>query len=401
MSKKLLQPEQVKDWLVRRYNNQHHTWLEGGGEWPLRVALGVPTERDFTSDPAAVRGWVEAWSAWKGGAGELIWDERRWPRIGVQRLPSCVGLSSARDVAVWASQERRWDRAAARFGELSTTWPALSNRSGLARHFNVLADYSDADFDRLKAALSWFLANPTSGLYVRQLPIEGIDTKWLEKRAGVVTELLALLRGDEVRQDFHTACGLRRMPHRLRLRILCPELRQAVGGLADLEAPAEQLAALSIRPKAILVVENQETGVALPDMEGVVAFMGLGNSVGALSALPWLSEIPSVYWGDIDTHGLAILSRARRVLPGLRSVLMDAATLRAHKPLWTLEPAQHAEAELTELTAEERAVFIGLRSGEWGPKLRLEQERLPWASALAAVQFALRQRKEAVLFQTT
>ena len=102
-----------------------------------------------------------------------------------------------------------------------------------------------------------------------------------------------------------------------------------------------------------------------------------------------------MYWGDIDTHGLVILSRARRVLPGLRSVLMDEATLLAHKTLWTLEPVQHAEAELTELTAEERAVFVGLRSGEWGPKLRLEQERLPWASALAAVQFALQQRKEA------
>lgn len=37
MSKKLLTPEQVKDWLTRRYNHQHRAWLEGGGEWPLEV----------------------------------------------------------------------------------------------------------------------------------------------------------------------------------------------------------------------------------------------------------------------------------------------------------------------------------------------------------------------------
>ncbi len=390
MSKKLLRPEQVKDWLVRRYNNQHRTWLEGGGDWPLNVALGIPTERDFTNDPAEVRAWVEAWSSWQG-AGELVWEERRWPRIGVQRLPTSISLAVALDVAAWASQERRWTRASARFEELSAAWPALRSRSGLVRYYDILADYSDADFERLKCALSWFLANPSSGMYVRQLPIEGIDTKWLEKRTGVVTELLVLLRGDEVRQDFHDACGLRRMPHRIRMRILCPELRRIVGGLADLEAPVEQLAAMALKPKAVLIVENQETGVALPDTDGVVAFMRLGNSVGALAGVPWLSGVPAVYWGDIDTHGLAILSRARRVVPGIRSVLMDEVTLLAHKPLWSIEPAQHADADLAELTPDEQRVFRGLRSGEWGAKLRLEQERLPWGQALAEVQRALEQ----------
>ena len=394
MSKKLLRPEQVKDWLVRRYNNQHRVWLEGGGEWPLSVSLGVPTERDFTDDPAEVRAWVNSWTSWQG-AGELVWEERRWPRIGAQRLPSSISLALARDVAVWTSQERRWARASARFEELCTAWPALRSRSGLVRHFDILADYSEADFERLSGALSWFLANPRSGMYVRQLPIEGIDTKWLEKRTGVVAEMLALLRGDEVRQDFHDACGLQRMPHRVRVRILCPDLRQTVGGLADIEAPVEQLAALALAPRVVLIVENQETGVALPDIDGVVAFMRLGNSVGALAAVPWLAGVPSVYWGDIDTHGLAILSRARRAVPSIRSVLMDEATLLDHKPLWSLEPAQHAEADLAELTPDERRVFDGLRSGEWGAKLRLEQERLPWAQALAEVRRALEQLSRA------
>lgn len=390
MSKKLLRPEQVKDWLVRRYNNQHRAWLEGGGEWPLCVPLGVPTERDFTDDPTEVRAWVDSWGAWRG-VGELIWEERRWPHVGVQRLPNGVRLAAARDVAVWTSQERRWARASARFEGLCTAWPVLRSRSGLVRHFDILADYSEADFERLKGVLSWFVANPASGMYVRQLPIEGIDTKWLEKRTGVVTELLALLRGDKLRQDFHDACGLRRMPHRIRMRILCSELRRTVGGIADLEVPVEQLAAIALKPKAVLIVENQETGLALPDMEGVVAFMRLGNSVGALGGIPWLACTPCVYWGDIDTHGLAILSRARRAMPGIRSALMDEATLLAHRLLWSLEPAQHAEADLAELTPEEQRVFRGLRSGEWGAKVRLEQERLPWGQALAEVQRALEQ----------
>lgn len=388
MSKKLLRPEQVKDWLVRRYNNQHRSWLEGVGEWPLVVPLGAPTERDFTDDPAGVRSWVEVWASWRG-AGELRWEERKWSRVGSQRLPAFINLATAQDVAVWTGQEGRWARASARFGELMAAWPSLRDRIGLARQFDVLADYSDQDFGRLMSALNWFLANPASGVYVRQLPIKGIDTKWLEKRTSVITELLALLRGDELRQDFHGACGLRRMPHRIRMRILCPEMRLLVGGLGDIEVPVEQLAALALMPKRVIVVENQETGVALPDMDGVVAFMRLGNSVSILSSLRWLEGVPAVYWGDIDTHGLAILARARRALPGITSVLMDEETLLAHKPLWGLEPAQHGEADLGELKPNERAVFNGLREGRWGNRLRLEQERLPWQAALEEVQRAL------------
>jgi len=37
----------------------------------------------------------------------------------------------------------------------------------------------------------------------------------------------------------------------------------------------------------------------------------------------WVQNTDAVYWGDVDTHGYVILDRARRILPGLKSVLMD------------------------------------------------------------------------------
>lgn len=388
MSKKLLRPEQVKDWLVRRYNNQHRVWLEGGGEWPLTVALGVPSEADVAADLSGVRAWVESWGAWTG-PGELQKQDRQWARLGSQTLPAVIALSGPEQVSAWCGQERRWKRAKARNDAMLARWDQLKGRPGLARYFDVLADYSDIDFDRLLAALSWFLACPNSGLYIRQLPVAGVDTKWVEKRTGLITELLGLLRGTIGSIDFYEATGLRRLPHRIRMRVLCPELRREVGGLRDFEAPVGDLVPLSLRPRAVLVVENHESGVALPDLPGVVAFVGLGNSVSTLSGLPWLVGVPAVYWGDIDTHGLAILSRARRALPGLRSVLMDDMTLQMFKDLAVAEPAQHVEAELAELTIEERSLFLGLRAGSWGTKLRLEQERIPWAHAVQAVRVAL------------
>lgn len=78
------------------------------------------------------------------------------------------------------------------------------------------------------------------------------------------------------------------------------------------------------------------------------------------------------------------------MLPGIRSVLMDEQTLLRFKELIVHEPTQHSDVELNELTPSERAVFDGLRSGLWGPKVRLEQERIPWSIAFDAVQAALK-----------
>lgn len=388
MTKKLLRPEQVKDWLVRRYNSQHRAWLEGEGEWPLRVPLGIPSESDVATDVAAVRSWVDAWASWSG-SGVLETEGRRWVRLGSQTLPAVVVLADAGEVAAWCGQERRWRRAVGRFQALRLRWPQLGGQLGLGRLFDVLADYGDADFERLLEMVSWLLANPASGLYVRQLPVVGVDTKWLEKRTGLVTGLLGMLRGSEQAGDFFAATGLRRQAHRLRLRVLCPEMRRTLGGLCDIEAPLNEVAALGLRPARVLVVENHECGESLPDMSGVVAFIGLGRAVTALATVPWAGGVPAVYWGDIDTHGLAILSSARAVLPGIRSVLMDRGTLETFKDLVVQEPAQATDAGVSNLSEEERALFDGLRGGSWGTKVRLEQERLPWPAALEALHIAL------------
>jgi hypothetical protein len=97
--------------------------------------------------------------------------------------------------------------------------------------------------------LAWFERNPNSGCHLRQLPISGMDTKWLDgKRRGVLVDLLQAIRADFSEHDLYRLCGLRRSPHRVRMRVLCPELRTAVKGLIDVEAPLEQLAALRLRP---------------------------------------------------------------------------------------------------------------------------------------------------------
>jgi hypothetical protein len=67
---------------------------------------------------------------------------------------------------------------------------------------------------------------------------------------------------------------------------------------------------------------------------------------------------------------------------------MDETTLLAHRALWGRETTQHPLAELSMLHEAERTVFDALRSQQWGSNVRLEQERIGWATALAAISAA-------------
>lgn len=393
MAKKLLRPEALRDFLARRYNNQHQCWLAGGGTWPLNISLGAPTEKEVVDDPGAVRDWVAAWSEWKGPA-DIVWESRQWPRLGRQRFPTSLCVPSPEAVVATIGKSARWSLASGRYRRMIARWPVLAHRSVLTSKFDVLADYSAEDFERLVLLLTWLEDNAASNLYLRQLPVLGLDTKWIGQRTRVVADLVCALVDGREESDFHKLCGLRKPPDRIRIRVLCPELRERVAGLRDIEAPVEELASLPLAPLVCLIVENLETGLAVPDMPGVVCIMKLGNAVALLSQLGWLQNTRVVYWGDIDTHGYAILDRARRILPQLQSILMDEATLLAHLALCGRESAQCPDIELEQLTPEERHVYRGLRVDAWGERLRLEQERLPWDTAVAVLKTVLSRKED-------
>jgi hypothetical protein len=390
MARKLLRPDDaVADW-ARRYARQHLQWWSDTDDadvatpWPQTLALGLPTEAEVIDDPAGVRCWVEAWQGWQG-RGELQWQTRNWPRLGEQRLPSALAMASPGAVADAVGEGPRWRRAVARRRALQAALGAAALPS-TRRVFDALADAPDDDFARLAGLLQWALRHPSSGLYLRQLPVEGMDTKWLEQRRGWVAELAAALPGaPAAARDLHSLLGLTRPPLRLRLRVLCPGLRRALGGLGDIEAPLAELAALPIAPTEAIVVENLESALALPDRPGAVALMKLGHAVGLLGEIAWLRGARVRYWGDIDTHGFAILDRARGVFPDLTSLLMDRETLWRHRALWVDEAQPYAGPAPARLTAAEQAVYDGLVAGSWGTRVRLEQERIPWAEVLQAL----------------
>lgn len=393
----LIEPEEMARRLRGRYRQQHRRWLAGAGQWPVSIALGVPSEREARDHLSAVRAWQRRWHEWQGD-GEIVWVERRWLSLGAQQLPETLVLRAPIQVARWVGEVERWERAEQRYRYALGRWPRLAG--ALAAHFDVLADYPEDDFRRLFSMLEWLEAHPDFGLYLRQLPVAGVDTKWLSSRKSLVAGLFRAIRAkmpvDE--KDFYALTGIRREPVLIRMRVLDPDMQHMIGGLKDVTAPVEELARLRLPIRVVYIVENLQTGLAFQELPGVGLFMRQGYAVDLFGQIPWLAAIPCFYWGDLDTHGFAILNRLRHHLPRARSLLMDESTLLDHRFLWGQEEEPTGHDVLPLLTAAEQKLYADLCNHRFAPRVRLEQERIPWDYAWRKI--VANESKEAPCQQT-
>jgi hypothetical protein len=250
-----------------------------------------------------------------------------------------------------------------------------------SRAYDPLATYSDVDFDRLLALLTWLDRNRNSGLYHRQIPLAGMDTKWVEARKPLIALLVSAITGVEG-IDFYATCGLLTPPNFVRFRILDPSIRATFFGMSDLTVPVGEFARACLPVKTVFIVENLVTGLAFADLPGAIVVMGLGYAVEFLSDCLWLREKKVFYWGDIDTHGFAILSRVRGRLPHVRSILMDEATrvYQLSQSLSGIEKCPSLDIHPVNLTEDEARLNASLRCDD-GTAYRFEQEQIEWTMA--------------------
>ena len=123
---------------------------------------------------------------------------------------------------------------------------------------------------------------------------------------------------------------------------------------------------------------NETNFLALPRIPGAIVIFGSGYGWGALAQARWLERCAIHYWGDIDTHGFAILDQLRKYFSHVASFLMDRASLDAHASFWGREDKPQ-RGDLHRLTPEESCLYNDLRDNRIREGLRLEQEHLSFA----------------------
>lgn len=357
---------------LKKYNRHVGSWSIGDhASLPFGIPLHPPTEAQALASVSAAVDWAKSWE----GAADVLWTERRWASLGQQRIPDRVQLDTPSAVAAFAGKTTHWQRASSRAKVLLDSVPLPHTdrfATAVGRSAVELAALAPEDFTRLTGVLEWVRENPASGLYIRQLPIRGVDTKWVQKFRPLVTRL-------HEAATCRSGLGLADKPDLVRVRFLDPGL--APGGLADLAAPVTELAAMDLSPEVVYVFENLESVLAMPPLPGAVVVHGSGYAVDRLARIPWIRTLGVIYWGDLDSHGFGILNRLRAQHIPVGTVLMDVATLEAFMDLWVHEP-KPAVGTMQHLLPGELVVVEYLAAHG---NVRLEQERIDWPTALATL----------------
>lgn len=354
--------------------------------FPLELKLKRPSPRDVAERFGEVQDWARALASAsreaRGFGFELKHETLRNRVQGANDLPVAAVVPTEADGLRLIRKQAEADR----FKELSdatlSRHPAL--REWLTRRPLVALSHAES-WPRVLAVLDWFVTHPKSGLYLRQLDIPGVDTKFIETQRGLLAELLDVVLPESAidlavsgSKVFSQRYGLRSEPPLVRFRLLDESVY--LSGLSDLSLTPAEFATLRLPVRRVFITENRTNGIAFPDDPNSMVIFGLGYGLERFVETPWLRDLDVWYWGDIDTHGFRILDRLRAVLPSARSFLMDRATLDAHRSLWGEEPTdKRFTGDLSRLSADEQSLFDDLRHDSIGERVRLEQERVAYS----------------------
>ncbi|MDP3178283.1 MAG: DUF2220 family protein [Spirochaetaceae bacterium] len=365
--------------------------------FPLRLRLRGPSSAELGERFEASRSWIAALREAEGRPGySLEWRRVDHRQLGRNDVPQAAVFDAPEDAVAFIGKKREAARLLELARKIAAAFPSLYPWL-LRRPLEALE--RGAEWPTILGTLAWFREHPRSDRYPRQIDAPGVHSKFVESRRGLLAELLDLVL-DPAAVDadaagaagFARRYGLRDKPALVRFRSLDGDLPFGAAGLAsvaELSLRAKDFARLfapGAAPYAeIFVTENEVNFLAFPERPGAAIILGAGYGFSQLADAAWLRDARLRYWGDLDTHGFAILDQFRSGFPDAESFLMDRETLLEHRALWTDEP-KPAKSELRRLTPDEAALYDDLRSDRLRPSLRLEQERIGFSWLEAALR---------------
>ena len=377
-------PEQALEEIRRRLDNTWHGDASGqGSSWPRHFPLGSPTKSALEADFSRYQRAALAWRDWAAARGVTLTDAPRVVHGTAQRIPTHLSIPDADTAARLCGQEwvQRLKRGRARAADLNRRFPDLQDVAQMIRSADR---YSDADFELLCTAGEWFTRNSAFGLTPRQVPIPGFHAKWLNTRQGAVATLAGI----------PTLGLLPPHPARIHFTYLDPDYiasghrRHDSATVGDAMTPA-------YLPVVVVISENKDTALHFLPVRYGVSVEGMGSGGGTPASIPWLRDCPNLfYWGDIDAAGFEILNGFREAGLAVKSMLMDTATYEEYERFGTTTDVRGNEIQagkrrdLPYLTAAERRLYQVVTDPEWTRFRRIEQERIPLATAARVIQRA-------------
>jgi len=349
--------------------------LSGERTFPITIPLKAPKSSEAFSDIARFSDYIKVWRDWPN-QDQVEWKKVAYRNSGIHEVPIKFSLNTFQEMVDFLGDHAQ---SKALFWQ-QLMEPLLQYDKSLysvfVKNLTAFEKLSTTDIKLLVIILPQLKRHMGKGMYLRALPLIGADTKFLESNLTLFELILDHLNIGQVAIVGGIIAWLNCKENPkglLSVRPLCPQTKKAMAGIPLLQMYSQDLYKYELPASNILVIENMQSGLALPEMEDTIAVFGGGRNLTWMKA-DWLQSKRVGYWGDIDSWGYALLNDARKNCPCVDSIMMDKSALDEHLERIVEEEIPY-DGILRLLTAPEKATLKRLIENN-GYVARLEQERL-------------------------
>jgi len=189
----MLDPSEIHSKALRQWNNGRvlRAWLGQEELFPFSIPLGRPTAGSLLKDFPRVGGWKESLEnqckCHMGSGYRIEYREINHRQMGRQRLPLKAVFDEPVELIAFIGKQREFQRFARLARDIRGRFPSLKSWIEAAP-LKVLEQ--GGNWPRLLTVLDYFIAHPRPALYLRELEIPGVDSKFIEGNRRILSELL-------------------------------------------------------------------------------------------------------------------------------------------------------------------------------------------------------------------
>lgn len=375
------QPDDIKEQLQKRWESGAllASLADDVDLFPLRLVLKRPTSKELSERFSEVHSWISELSK-SAKNYRIVFRQVNHRILGPNEVPAEIYVDKLSDALVILGKQKQARIYAQLLEQTRQEVPVLVQWL-IKRPLRAL-EVADV-WTELLTIVQWVLHHPRPAVYLRQIDLPGVHSKMVESYRGLLSEFLDLAIPPEWvdfnatgNSGFCRRYGFLDKPNRIRFRILDSNFSLiSVDSDQDITITAAAFAKLDLPITKVFITENEVNFLAFPPLPDSMVLFGAGYGFDYLADAQWLKQKKVYYWGDLDTHGFAILSQLRGVLPNAISLFMDEQTFNLHKLLWGTEDKPE-KRNLTQLSEAESKLYDDLRLNRLGENVRLEQERI-------------------------
>jgi len=281
---KVVTPKDIIQRLTTIYNRGEHIKAYLTNE-PFGVTIKFKrlSQKDIEQNFSKVRKWIEELNQ---SSFYIEFVEINYKSIGKQSIPQKleinqeIFLQQLSKIKIFQKHKRLIDQSLIQFPKLKEL---------LISKPNLIILYDTVWIEILKVS-EYFLSNPNPNLYIRELDIVGVDTKFIENHKKVLDIFLSHLLDRDIsklsQNGFEKKYRLKYDLPTIRFRILDKSLY--IYNMSDISLPLNEFIKLDIDCQRVYITENKINGLSFPDTPNSIAIFGLGYGVDSLKDIEWL-----------------------------------------------------------------------------------------------------------------